>query len=426
MASSKPAPFNSQNTFLSAKVLPHYFLFPHIGRMDDIWASYYVQALGFKAVFNKASVYQQRNVHDLTHDMRQEYLGYEHNLNLLADLSRNPESITAYLPGRSVWAFNLYRRHFRGCVRFWSPAGPDLSGATSFAAFSISATKFTSSTASRPIPAVSSRRPAGRYSIRVIIGPSASTMRTAATFSDAASATDFDYALHLAAMVGGRLMIENNPLAVADDLSIDAAYWGWAKVARPRKTVTFSSSAAYPIKLQRREHYVLLREDMITFDDDMGMPDMSYGWAKLTCEYLGRLAYEKHGLKSIAYRPFSGYGEDQDDTYPFPSICKRVLANRGAPEVTVWGSGTQMRDFIHIEDCVDAVLATVDQIDDAGAVNLSTGILTSFIDFAALPPSCAVFPRRSGAIRQTRRRVCARRRYRQADRSRSPPQDSFS
>lgn len=59
------------------------------------------------------------------------------------------------------------------------------------------------------------------------------------------------------------------------------------------------------------------------------MPDMSYGWAKLTHEYLSRLACEKHGLKSVTYRPFSGYGEDQDDHYPFPSICKRALANKG-------------------------------------------------------------------------------------------------
>ena len=65
--------------------------------------------------------------------------------------------------------------------------------------------------------------------------------------------TDFDYVLHLAAMVGGRLMIENNPLVVADDLSIDAEYWQWAKAVRPRKTVCFSSSAAYPIKFQRAE-----------------------------------------------------------------------------------------------------------------------------------------------------------------------------
>jgi nucleoside-diphosphate-sugar epimerase len=201
--------------------------------------------------------------------------------------------------------------------------------------------------------------------------------------------TDFDYAFHLAAMVGGRLMIDNNPLAVADDLSIDAAYWQWAKETRPQKTACFSSSAAYPISLQRADHYVLLREDMISFDGDIGMPDMSYGWAKLTCEYLAQLAYEKHGLKSICYRPFSGYGEDQDDAYPFPSICKRVLEHRGADVLYVWGTGTQMRDFIHIEDCVDGILATVDKIDDGAAVNLSTGILTSFIQFAEMAAESA-------------------------------------
>ncbi len=201
--------------------------------------------------------------------------------------------------------------------------------------------------------------------------------------------TDFDYVFHLAAMVGGRLMIENNPLAVADDLSIDASYWKWAKEARPKKTACFSSSAAYPVKLQRADGFVLLREDMISFGDDIGMPDMSYGWAKLTCEYLAQLAYEKHGLKSICYRPFSGYGEDQDDAYPFPSICKRVIDHKGSDVLHVWGSGTQMRDFIHIEDCVDGVMATIDRIDDGGAVNLSTGILTSFIEFARMAANVA-------------------------------------
>lgn len=196
--------------------------------------------------------------------------------------------------------------------------------------------------------------------------------------------TDFDYSLHLAAMVGGRAMIENNPIAVADDLSIDAEYWQWARVAQPAKSLCFSSSAAYPIKYQRHDHYVLLREDMIDFNQDIGMPDMSYGWAKLTCEYLARLAYEKHGLKSVCYRPFSGYGEDQDDSYPFPSICKRALANRGVKALEVWGSGTQLRDFIHIDDCVAGAIATMDQIDDGDAVNLSTGIYTSFIEFARI------------------------------------------
>jgi len=84
---------------------------------------------------------------------------------------------------------------------------------------------------------------------------------------------------------------------------------------------------------------VLLKEDMISFEGDIGMPDMTYGWAKLTNEYLAQLAYQKHGLKSVCYRPFSGYGEDQDDAYPFPSICRRVWptampppSKSGAPE----------------------------------------------------------------------------------------------
>jgi len=205
--------------------------------------------------------------------------------------------------------------------------------------------------------------------------------------------TDFDCAFHLAAVVGGRLVIENNPLAVADDLSIDAAYWQWAKAARPGRSVCFSSSAAYPVGLQRPDGYRLLQESMISFDPSraagIGMPDMSYGWAKLTAEYLARLAHEKHGLGVVTFRPFSGYGEDQDDTYPFPSICKRVLANRGAHLIEVWGSGRQMRDFIHIEDCIDGVMTMMDKIDDGDAVNLSTGVLTSFVDFVRLAAELA-------------------------------------
>ena len=48
MASNKMGPFNSQNTFLSGPCLKDYFLFPHVGRMDDIWASYFLQAKGYQ------------------------------------------------------------------------------------------------------------------------------------------------------------------------------------------------------------------------------------------------------------------------------------------------------------------------------------------------------------------------------------------
>ena len=192
----------------------------------------------------------------------------------------------------------------------------------------------------------------------------------------------FDYVFHLAAMVGGREIIENNPLIVAEDLSIDSHFWQWCSKSKPEKVVSFSSSACYPIELQRYDNNRLLKEEDISFEKNIGMPDMTYGWAKLTCEYLGQIAFKKYGIKSICYRPFSGYGEDQDLNYPFPSICKRILENKNSELINVWGSGNQSRDFIYIDDCIEGVFKTMDRINDGSAVNLSTGKLTSFIDFA--------------------------------------------
>jgi nucleoside-diphosphate-sugar epimerase len=197
----------------------------------------------------------------------------------------------------------------------------------------------------------------------------------------------FDEVFHLAAMVGGRLMIENNPLAVGEDLSIDSLMFSWCLKSKVKKVINFSSSAAYPVEFQRYNSYRLLKETDINLEDDrIGMPDLSYGWAKLTCEFLGKLAYERHGIQSVVYRPFSGYGPTQDDTYPFPSIIKRGLSFNSTKEKEffVWGSGNQMRDFIHIEDCIKGVLLTKDKIVDGSALNLSTGRLTSFKEFASI------------------------------------------
>lgn len=113
IAANKMGPFDSQNTFLRGALLKDYFLFPHVGRMDDIWAAYYLQAKGAAVVYHKPSVYQKRNVHDLVRDMRQEYIGYENNLHMVQALPGNPESILNYLPDRSKLAFELYQKHFK-------------------------------------------------------------------------------------------------------------------------------------------------------------------------------------------------------------------------------------------------------------------------------------------------------------------------
>jgi hypothetical protein len=109
-ASNALSPFNSQNTIISREIVGDYFLFPFIGRMDDIWASYYVESKGYKVVYHEATVFQSRNEHNLIEDMKKEYIGYENNLSMIRDLIHDPESIIKYLPGRSIAAWNRFRK----------------------------------------------------------------------------------------------------------------------------------------------------------------------------------------------------------------------------------------------------------------------------------------------------------------------------
>lgn len=182
--------------------------------------------------------------------------------------------------------------------------------------------------------------------------------------------------IHLAAIVGGRTTIENSPIDVGEDLSIDAEMFKWAVKTKPDKIVFFSSSAAYPIKFQKDDELkTKLSEDMINFNgDDIGIADLTYGWSKLTGEYLAKLAFEKYGLNIVCYRPFSGYGEDQNTAYPFPSILNRVL-NKETP-INIWSD--TYRDFVYIEDVIDCLLQTMDLITDGSALNIGTGVETSF------------------------------------------------
>lgn len=195
---------------------------------------------------------------------------------------------------------------------------------------------------------------------------------------------DFDVIVHLAAVVGGRLIIDGDPLRVATDLAIDATFFNWAvkHCPLPRKVLFFSSSAAYPISEQTENHHCPLSEELINFDGFLGVPDMTYGWSKLTGEFLAQHAVEKYGLDVVIYRPFSGYGEDQDFTYPFPSIVRR--AGRRESPMVVWGSGNQLRDFIHIDDIVRAVFASAWQMQPGETLNLGSGKGTSFAQLARM------------------------------------------
>lgn len=183
---------------------------------------------------------------------------------------------------------------------------------------------------------------------------------------------------HFAAIVGGRAKIEGDPMVVALDLSIDAEFFYWVCQHQPERVLYPSSSAAYPVNLQSSSGTVSLKETDIDFSKNLGTPDMTYGWSKLTGEYLALIAAQHYGVSVACIRPFSGYGEDQDLSYPVPAIAARAAQKEDPFEV--WGSGKQGRDFVHIDDVIDFIMMLLDNVHDGSAYNIGSGKLTSFLD----------------------------------------------
>ena len=103
------APFNSQNTFISREVIPYYPIMPFVGRMDDIWGSFIAQYhFPDSLIFNKATVYQERNTQDLFKNLEDEIFGYRNSYKMLNDLA----NYETYLTPEALNFYKIYRKQF--------------------------------------------------------------------------------------------------------------------------------------------------------------------------------------------------------------------------------------------------------------------------------------------------------------------------
>jgi nucleoside-diphosphate-sugar epimerase len=202
-----------------------------------------------------------------------------------------------------------------------------------------------------------------------------------------ATSTRYDLIVHAAASAPHRAAIDGEAEHFARNVHLDAAMFDWAVRTGQGRVLYLSSSAAYPIELQDSPIWGppdspvwhVLAEDDIQLDD-ASEPDAAYGWTKLTGERMAEAARRK-GLPVTVVRPFSGYGEDQSENFPFRAILERV--KRREDPLTIWGDGEQVRDWIHIDDVVAGALAVAESGTDE-PVNLCTGIGTSMLGLAKL------------------------------------------
>ena len=187
-------------------------------------------------------------------------------------------------------------------------------------------------------------------------------------FKDGLPNEKFDVLFHFAAFVGGRKGIDNNLYQVARNIELDRITFEWAET-HVKKLIYPSSCAAYPKSLQT-QHGTPMREDMAggeTFD--------IYGMTKLMAEAMLRFS----DITCHIMRPFTIYGPGQSMDYPLPAIIQR--AKQG--ECSVWGSGTQVRDWVHITDALK-VFEYLMHRKDPIVLNIGTGIPYTFKQVAEI------------------------------------------
>jgi len=106
-------------------------------------------------------------------------------------------------------------------------------------------------------------------------------------------------------------------------------------------------------------------------------PISPYAVAKLTGEYYMTSFYRCYGLETVSLRYFNIFGPRQDPTSPYSGVLAKFITNMlNGEQPTIFGDGTQSRDFTYIDNAVDANLlamkAPASQV--AGQVfNVATG-----------------------------------------------------
>ncbi len=172
-----------------------------------------------------------------------------------------------------------------------------------------------------------------------------------------------------------------------------------ARAAGVRRLVFASSSAVYGDQPAMPLHEELRPQ-----------PISPYGASKLIGEHYGANFSLHYGLEAVSLRYFNVFGPRQDPASEYAAVVARFIqaALRGVP-LEVHGDGAQTRDFIYVENVVDANLAAAEAADVAGEVfNVACGERLSVLDIArgletvlGRPLSVRHTPARRGDVRDT-------------------------
>jgi GDP-L-fucose synthase len=189
--------------------------------------------------------------------------------------------------------------------------------------------------------------------------------------------------VHLAATVGGIGFNRRNPAPLAhDNLAMGLNVFEACRDQGVEKLVAACSVCAYP------------KHTKVPFSEDdlwLGYPEESnapYGLAKKMLIVLSDAYRRQYGFDSCAPVVANLYGPgdnfDLESSHVIAAMVHKyvIAAERGEPQVTLWGTGEPSREFLYVDDAARALVLAAERYDSSDPVNVGTGQETRIRDLA--------------------------------------------
>lgn len=188
-----------------------------------------------------------------------------------------------------------------------------------------------------------------------------------------------------AAKVGGILANDTRPGEfLFENLVLQTNIVEAARQTGVAKVMLLGSSCIYP-KLADQP---IIEESLLT--GPLELTNEWYAIAKIAGLKLGQAYRRQYGMDVISAMPTNLYGPgdnfDLTLSHVLPALIRKAheakIAN--APNLTLWGTGTPLREFLHADDCADACVHLMKSYSDEGPVNVGSGEDIAIRDLAAL------------------------------------------
>ena len=188
-----------------------------------------------------------------------------------------------------------------------------------------------------------------------------------------------------AARVGGILANDTYPADfLYDNLLIETNVIGAAHAHDIGRLLFLGSSCIYP-KLAPQP---IVEEALLT--GPLEPTNEWYAIAKIAGMKLAEALRRQHGRDYISAMPTSLYGPgdnfDPTSSHVIPALIRKAHEAKlsGAASIGIWGTGTPRREFLHVDDCADALVFLLKTYSDAVHVNVGSGEDLSILELTRL------------------------------------------